>query len=85
MKEVERKKPLQYAGFLLPHLTISVLRWEASSGIVSLDDKSCLHLLFISTSGPKWKRSDGIWFITSSFGHDQLCLGSLCYVTCEGF
>jgi hypothetical protein len=20
-------------------------------------------LLFISTSGPKWKRSDGIWFI----------------------
>ncbi len=25
--------------------------------------RSCLRLLFISTSGPKWKRSDGIWFI----------------------
>jgi hypothetical protein len=38
-----------------------------------LDDKSCLHLLFISTR-PKWKRSDGICFITSPFGHNQLRL-----------
>ncbi len=38
-----------------------------------LDDKSCLHLLLISIR-PKWKRSDGIWFITSPFGHNQLQL-----------
>jgi hypothetical protein len=38
-----------------------------------LDDKSCLHLLFISTR-PKWKRSDGIWFIISLLGHNQLWL-----------
>jgi hypothetical protein len=38
-----------------------------------LDDKSCPHLLFISTRC-KWKRSEGIWFITSPFGPNQLRL-----------